>query len=755
MLNQKTMLLAPGLLLGVMAVAAETAAPSGGAFQPDPLTGTRAEVREHVGKQALLFETTEMVKSANNLMNTGKYRDAIKSYRAVIKKLAAVSGGSAFREKIDFCRRRISECYYNMADEAMKKADELATSYDFEEAVKLCREAQEYCPERREELAERIVFYEKRRDRAAERESVTPSKILPNLDAQNYQIQLLLEQGISLARRNEFAQARRKFEEVLLIDPYNEEATQNMLGIATRLRKAAVARANATARHLAGEVEWTGAIPIVPEAPVGTPENQLGAPVQKSGESPMEKRLKSIVIPDFALYDKLQTFAEAMDELTRLAEEHDPQHRGINFVIRNKSYPNPKSAPKLAGYSPSKASVYDILTTLRDRGDLTFRLDKNAVIIAAKGVELEKMTVEQVPFVPEAEETEEKLKEALTAAAGVEFAPGSSLTLVPVRNEVISRNTPENQRKIEAWLAKNGVISQPMVQIMFKFLEVAQNDLDELGFNWQYSRTGNRAAFSSNPLLRHYQLDEKANDRYEGVPASGNTTEATYNFEWSDRKNSLTASVYLLDWADSSDILYSPRVTTLAGTTASVNMTAKHYYPDEYEDIDNEETTRQRVYVYMPQPTFDDDGEDLGIKFDIKPEVKNRQITAPVKFTIRQFDSWLVVDSRNLDDPDDDGEYQKKAVFTNRTLNTKVTLDDGKTVLIGSISQDVTTSIHDKIPILGDIPFLGRFFQSKYTSSKKNVLLVFMTCKLVNPDGSAVYPEDIENTGVPEFSRNI
>ena len=82
-------------------------------------------------------------------------------------------------------------------------------------------------------------------------------------------------------------------------------------------------------------------------------------------------------------------------------------------------------------------------------------------------------------------------------------------------------------------------------------------------------------------------------------------------------------------------------------------------------------------------------------------------------------------------------------------------------MLIGSIAQDLTTVLNDKIPILGDIPFIGRFFQSKYTVSKKNNLLVFMTCKLINPDGSALYKNasggSLNNggqQGLPQFPRN-
>jgi len=469
------------------------------------------------------------------------------------------------------------------------------------------------------------------------------------------------------------------------------------------------------------------------------------------------------------LYDDLQTFKEAVDDLRRQAEENDPAKRGINFVIRDIKHDDPKNAPKLAGYSPGKSSLYDILTELQERGDLSFKLDDNAVVIVAKGQQLEKMNVQVFSFALSPDDTAETLKENLQSGAQVVFGPGSSLTLSQVRNEVISRNTPANQRKIEQWLANNSEKGTPMVQLMFKFLEVAQNDLDELGFNWQYSRVNSNVNFQAggNSLLRHYANDD-ANDRFGGnaVAATfvnGKDNDATYNFNWADKRNQLGFSVYALDWADSSDILYSPRVTTRAGAQAYVNMSEMHYYPGEYEDVDNENTEKARVYVPQPQPTLDDE-QALGINnFTVTPKVQGDLITTDVKFTIKQFDSWLIVDSRNPDNEDDDGEYQKKAVINTRSINTNVTLRDGETVLIGSIAQDLTTQMHDKIPILGDIPLIGRLFQSKYTISKKNNLLVFMTCKLVDTDGSA-WNKDPKTgkaaniggqRGLPEFSRNL
>ena len=68
-------------------------------------------------------------------------------------------------------------------------------------------------------------------------------------------------------------------------------------------------------------------------------------------------------------------------------------------------------------------------------------------------------------------------------------------------------------------------------------------------------------------------------------------------------------------------------------------------------------------------------------------------------------------------------------------------------------AKDTTQTINDKIPILGDIPVIGRFVRSKYTKSEKTNLLIFMTCRLVKPDGTAFFPNEEVDRGLPKFSR--
>lgn len=744
------MFLAPGIVLGAVVAAAQVQTGSA-----DQLVS-----RVNAGRQQLEFESNRLVRSANQKMLDNDFDGAVKIYRQIIGMLENYKSGTVFKKRIEFCQQQIKECYYSKAGKAIENADKVAGSKDFEAAINMCREAQKFCPERAEELGKKIEHYEIRRKAALSRENASIGKLAPGLADQEYKIQLLLEQGRALAGSNELTQARRKFEEVLLIDPFNAVAIQNMEGINNRIRKDAAIRAHASAKRMTAKVEWDAAIPIVADAPVGEPENQLNTPVAKTVESPLMVKLKSIRIPRFEFDEGDLTFSTLIEELRSACRTNDPSRLGVNFVVRGLDSADENEKELKIILAKKQITAYDLLNDLQTSKILTFKVDDNAVMIAPAGTELEDMEVRYFPYELTDNDDKDNLKEWLEAE-GISFGKGSSVELLKARNLVIVRNTPENLKKIGIALEKR-VDNEPMVQVMFKFIEVSQDDLDELGFNWNYQRLSHRAddmgnpnrtimGVSSNELLRHYSTED---ERYSGTTQSGTARadDLTYQFVWADSKNAFTAGVYALDWADSSDVLYSPRVTTRSNTTAKINMSEKHYYPEDWETADTESTDDFIVSV-SPQPSLEDE-QETGIKFEITPKAdkKTGLIDMEINVPIKQFVDWLTVDARTGEDGED-GEYIKKPIFSERTLKTVVAVKDGDTVLVGGMAMDNIQSIHDKIPILGDIPFIGRFFQSKYVKSQKSHLLIFVTCRMIKPDGSSINPK-VDNNGLPDFSRS-
>ena len=114
-------------------------------------------------------------------------------------------------------------------------------------------------------------------------------------------------------------------------------------------------------------------------------------------------------------------------------------------------------------------------------------------------------------------------------------------------------------------------------------------------------------------------------------------------------------------------------------------------------------------------------------------------------------DEWVIYDSTTGSGDDDD--YIAMPVFNTRSISCDVILGDGETIVLGGVGKDDTSTINDKIPILGDLPIIGRLFQSKYTNASKNNLLIFLSGRLVKPDGSAYNPAKQIERGLPRFGR--
>ena len=76
--------------------------------------------------------------------------------------------------------------------------------------------------------------------------------------------------------------------------------------------------------------------------------------------------------------------------------------------------------------------------------------------------------------------------------------------------------------------------------------------------------------------------------------------------------------------------------------------------------------------------------------------------------------------------------------FHQRSVQSSVSVYPGATIVMGGLITEVRRAMDDKIPVLGDIPFLGRFFRSHAEKTQKHNLLIFVTTRLVDAHGREV-----------------
>jgi general secretion pathway protein D len=80
--------------------------------------------------------------------------------------------------------------------------------------------------------------------------------------------------------------------------------------------------------------------------------------------------------------------------------------------------------------------------------------------------------------------------------------------------------------------------------------------------------------------------------------------------------------------------------------------------------------------------------------------------------------------------------------FRLRQVATTAMVWDGQTVVLGGLIAENVQKQKDKVPVLGDLPLLGRFFRSESSISMKKNLVIFVTPTLIDPAGNRLHTDE-------------
>lgn len=92
----------------------------------------------------------------------------------------------------------------------------------------------------------------------------------------------------------------------------------------------------------------------------------------------------------------------------------------------------------------------------------------------------------------------------------------------------------------------------------------------------------------------------------------------------------------------------------------------------------------------------------------------------------------------NKDEPDYENAVLGVPPIRKNEVNAKVLVSDGETIVIGGVFSNTQSKAVEKVPLLGDMPFLGRLFRRDIVQESKNELLVFITPRIMNNQAIAV-----------------
>jgi type IV pilus assembly protein PilQ len=199
------------------------------------------------------------------------------------------------------------------------------------------------------------------------------------------------------------------------------------------------------------------------------------------------------------------------------------------------------------------------------------------------------------------------------------------------------------------------------------------------------------------------------------VNTAGTSREATAVFSASDFNVVLSA----LQTQNNIKLVSNPTIVTLNNTEANINIGEEFPIPN---------------YTYnQERGTFEVSGFDyrpIGILLKVTPQVNSQGF---IKLSVEPE-----VSSRAGVTSFGGAGGAEIPIIATRKTKTQVSLKDGYTMGIGGLIENTSQNGQTKVPVLGNIPGLGRLFRSDTKNVDSRNLLIFITAKTINPEGAPI-----------------
>ncbi|MEI6081566.1 MAG: type II and III secretion system protein [Verrucomicrobiota bacterium] len=665
--------------------------------------------------------------------------------------------------------------------------------------------------------------------------------VTPAFAAKREEVIKLLRQASDLAKTGRDELALKQYEAVLQIDPYNNSARKGMEEIHNSTIKYADEAYNETRSRMLWQVEKTWERPPR-KSKQGRTTESVGRQQDIRGTDQITAKLNSIIIPKIDLSDS--PISEAVEYLKQKSVEQDPSHKGVNIFLKlgsqSASLPpqavtSSNAAPSSAPAQPNAGStephitlalshvpLYVALDYISKLCNLKLKIDPYAVSIVPLSEPTDILITKeyQVPptFIPpKLLDSGSALPQAGTAPSaanlprvatrynaqdylvsqGVEFPTGSSANYLPSGSKLVVRNTRDNIDQIDALVDAAMGVAPSQVDIQTKFIEINQNNIQELGFDWLLgpfsiggsgvygsggggSNSLNGANYPFNPAGMNTVGSLRSGDQaitgnsigaLLAGQAGGSITPAPGVFSvagvFTDPQFQMV--IHALNQKKGVDLMAAPKVTTKSGVKATVKIINEFIYPRQYDPPTFSQSgnnggsggTTTVDPLTIPPPTVtpafprDFTKQDLGVVLEAKPTIGPDGYTIDLELNPRvtDFDGFI-----NYGSPINGVGYTAglfngvvpalipttqllttnkidQPVFSVREVNTFVTVWDGQTVALGGLIREDVQKVQDKVPILGDIPMAGRLFRSDADQKIKKNLVIFVTPHILDAEG--------------------
>lgn len=323
-----------------------------------------------------------------------------------------------------------------------------------------------------------------------------------------------------------------------------------------------------------------------------------------------------------------------------------------------------------------------------------------------------------------------ELQAAITGLVGTE--DGRRVVIQPMASAVVVVAMPDELRVVGEYLQTIQGNLQRQVIIEAKIIEVSLGDSFQAGINWGalgkpgkdqtvlVGQTGGGSVFSNG-------LSESAGNSGNLTPggilpngldslAFGGVFSLALNIK------DFQGFVELLESQGDVQVLSSPRISTLNNQKAVIKVGSDEFF---VTDISSDSTTGTSTTTSSDitlTPFFS------GIALDVTPQIDaNGGITLHIHPAVSEVvDQTKRISAFGVD------QNLPLAFSTIRESDSVVYARSGQLIVIGGLMKDKTVQADSGVPVLGDIPWLGKLFQHTKSKSSKSELVILLRPQVIN-----------------------
>ena len=308
----------------------------------------------------------------------------------------------------------------------------------------------------------------------------------------------------------------------------------------------------------------------------------------------------------------------------------------------------------------------------------------------------------------------------------IDPAAGGRIQVDTRSNALVITERPSRMNKIQEVIdTLDRVTDQVMIES--KFIEVRSGDITDIGVDWAYLNEndgdllGGDGAGSGNPGLGRDLGNIAAGGASGGLVAVFSSSQ-------------FAATLSAIQTENRSKLVSNPTVVVMNNQQAVFQVGSD--YPIRQFTV-NDQTglleTGELEYRFV------------GIELDVTPSVNAAgMITLDVNPVVSALGDTVSTEVS--------GSILQDQIFNKRDAKTQVTIKDGYTIALGGLTQESQSIDDDRVPFLGGLPLIGKLFSHDYSEGDSTNLIIFLTAKTLNPDGSTyadvIDPRQLEVMGL-------